>query len=121
MKYAARAGRDGCRVSDAAMRLLRRHTWPGNVRELENTIWRALVLGVGPTVEAGDLPEVLRDPAGARPAPGAGALADVEREHILRTLGSVGGNKARAARVLGLDRKTLYRRLAQYARRNGEH
>jgi DNA-binding NtrC family response regulator len=117
-KYAARAGRDGCRMSDVAMRLLRRHTWPGNVRELENTIWRALVLGVGPTVEAGDLPEVLRTPAAARPAPGAGALADVEREHILRTLGSVGGNKARAARVLGLDRKTLYRRLAQYARHN---
>jgi two-component system response regulator RegA len=57
-------------------------------------------------VEANGPPEALR------------ALADVEREHILWTLGAVGGNKARAARVLGLDRKTLYRRLAQYSRRN---
>ncbi len=120
-KYAARAGRDGCRVSDAAMRLLRRHPWPGNVRELENTIWRALVLGAGPTLEAGDLPEAIRESGAARPEPGAGALADVEREHILRTLGSVGGNKARAARVLGLDRKTLYRRLAQYVRLGSRH
>jgi len=63
-------------------------------------------IGAGPAVEADDPPEALR------------TLADVERAHILRTLDAVAGNKARAARVLGLDRKTLYRRLAQYARRD---
>ena len=66
------------------------------------------VVGAGPAVETDGPPEALR------------TLADVEREHILRTLGAVGGNKARAARVLGLDRKTLYRRLAQYGRRDSE-
>jgi len=114
-KHGGKLGKVGCTVSNEAMTLFRRHTWPGNVRELENIIERALVLGTGTILTVEDLPAALTD----RPPPNAGAapgrrLADVEREHIARTLRSVAGNKAAAARVLGLNRKTLYRKLAQH-------
>jgi transcriptional regulator of acetoin/glycerol metabolism len=97
------------------MALLRRHTWPGNVREMENAIERALVLGTGRVINVEDLPDTLRE----QPPPNGTSvtgrrLADIEREHILRTLRAVKGNKAAAARVLGLNRKTLYRKLTQH-------
>jgi len=114
-KYGARLGKPGCTVSPEAMALLHRHTWPGNVREVENVIERALVLGTGSVIDTRDLPDRLRD----QPPPnGCGIagrrLADVEREHILRTLRAVHGNKAAAARVLGLNRKTLYRKITHH-------
>ena len=114
-KHAAHLGRPGCTVSDEAMLVLRRHTWPGNVRELENAIERALVLGTGPEIGIEDLPDSLRrqTPSIARGDIGR-PLADVEREHILRTLRAVKGNKSAAARALGLNRKTLYRKLRQH-------
>jgi transcriptional regulator of acetoin/glycerol metabolism len=81
---------------------------------LENVIERALVLGDGSHVTLDDLPDSVRD----RPSPsgraGGRRLADVEREHIVSTLRAVAGNKAAAARVLGLNRKTLYRKLTQH-------
>jgi transcriptional regulator of acetoin/glycerol metabolism len=94
--------------------LLRKHRWPGNVRELENVIERALVLGTGPVITIEDLPEGLRESSSAAGCAGGRRLADVERDHIVRTLRDVVGNKAAAARVLGLDRKTLYRKLIQH-------
>ena len=113
-KHGAKVGKPDCTVSDDVMAVLRGHTWPGNVRELENVIERALVLGEGSCVTLDDLPDSVRD----RPAPsgmaGGRRMADVEREHIVRTLREVEGNKAAAARVLGLNRKTLYRKLAQH-------
>jgi DNA-binding NtrC family response regulator len=114
-KHGGKLGKLGCAVSNDAMALLRHHSWPGNVRELENVIERALVLGTGTVLDVEDLPASVRD----RPSPNApGAstrrLAEVEREHIADTLRSVAGNKAAAARVLGLNRKTLYRKLAQH-------
>jgi transcriptional regulator with PAS, ATPase and Fis domain len=113
-KHGAKLGKPGCTVSAAAMSDLRRHRWPGNVRELENTIERALVLGAGDVIDVADLPDSIRG-APSKPAGVDGRrLADIEREHIAGTLESVAGNKAAAARVLGLDRKTLYRKLAQH-------
>ncbi len=115
-KHGRRLGRSGCTLSPEAMGVLRRHHWPGNVRELENAIERALVLGRDDVLWIDDLPETLRArPAGAphldgRPVP----LSEVEREYILRTLRTVHGNKAAAARLLGVDRKTLYRKLELY-------
>ena len=94
--------------------MLRKHRWPGNVRELENVIERALVLGTGPVITVDDLPEALRESPPASGHGGSRRLADVERDHIVRTLRDVVGNKAAAARVLGLDRKTLYRKLIQH-------
>jgi DNA-binding NtrC family response regulator len=116
-KHGARLGKPECSVSSDVMTVLRRHHWPGNVRELENVIERALVLGAGTVITLDDLPDGLREQPLTSASPAAGQrLADVEREHIDRTLRAVAGNKAAAARVLGLDRKTLYRKLTQ--RRN---
>jgi DNA-binding NtrC family response regulator len=115
-KHGSKLGKLGCTVSVDAMAVLRRHTWPGNVRELENVIERALVLGTGTVIDVEDLPATLRDrlqSANVVGAPGR-RLADVEREHIVRTLRSAAGNKTAAARMLGLNRKTLYRKLAQH-------
>jgi len=104
-------------IEPAAMEALRRHDWPGNVRELENVIERAIVLRQGDTIGLADLPPELRGRPVAveleRPA-SAASLAGIEREHILRTLHAAGGNRAAAARLLGVDRKTLYRKLKLY-------
>ena len=101
----------------AAARLLGYH-WPGNVRELENCMERAVALAGHDQITVDDLPERLRDyrrfdlaePTDAALLP----MEEVERRHILRVLAAVGGSKAAAAAVLGLDRSTLYRKLDQY-------
>jgi two-component system, NtrC family, response regulator HydG len=118
-KHRRRLGRGPCTVSLEAMEALRRHAWPGNVRELENALERALVLGRDDVIWPHDLPEAIGrpQPPGGEPPAGNRALEDVEREHILTTLRSLKGNKAAAARVLGLDRKTLYRKLDRYGER----
>jgi two-component system response regulator AtoC len=86
-----------------------------HVRELENVIERALVVGAGTVITLEDLPDGLREQPTTNGSPAGGQrLADVEREHLDRTLRAVSGNKTAAARVLGLDRKTLYRKLTQH-------
>ena len=115
-KHGRRLGRSGCTLSSEALDVLRRHNWPGNVRELENAIERALVLGRDDVLWIDDLPETFRlRPAGAPRLDGQPvSLSEVEREYILKTLRAVRGNKAAAARLLGVDRKTLYRKLDLY-------
>ena len=123
-KHGRRLGREGCTLSPQTMEALRRHPWPGNVRELENALERALVLGRDNVLWVEDLPESVRARPSTRPFVHNGLprpLSEVEREHILRTLRELHGNKAAAARLLGLDRKTLYRKLEQYGiRRKSE-
>lgn len=113
-KHGDKTGRRDCTVSEDVMARLRCHAWPGNVRELENVIERALVLGAGSRITLDDLPESLRDSPSQSVQTGGRRLADVEREHIVHTLRAVAGNKAAAARVLGLNRKTLYRKLTHH-------
>jgi two-component system, NtrC family, response regulator AtoC len=123
-KHGRRQGKPAAGIDADSLEALRRHDWPGNVRELENCIERALVLGHEQTIGLGDLPPALRLTSGASrtdesnpPADLAvqgASLADLEREHILRTLRAVNGNRAAAARLLNVDRKTLYRKLKQY-------
>jgi DNA-binding NtrC family response regulator len=113
-KHGAKIGKSDWTVSDEVMAVLRRHTWPGNVRELENVIERALALGASPLITLDDLPDRFTDRPSHSGRVGGRRLADVEREHIVRTLRAVAGNKAAAARVLGLNRKTLYRKLTQH-------
>jgi DNA-binding NtrC family response regulator len=96
------------------MAAIRRHSWPGNVRELENVIERALVLGTGSLITLDDLPDSLKSQPAHIGHAGGRRLADVERDHIVHTLDAMDGNKAAAARVLGLNRKTLYRKLTQH-------
>jgi two-component system response regulator HydG len=117
-KHGRRLGRTGCTLSPEALDVMQRRAWPGNVRELENLIERFLVLGRGNTLRPEDIPVERREPSRPPVASPAGAvrtLADVEREQILAALEAASGNKSVAARMLGLDRKTLYRKLELYA------
>jgi len=121
-RCAARDGGQRVGLSRGAAEKLRAYAWPGNVRELESCIERAVVLAEHEEILVEDLPERIRryggphvlasgeDPAGLVP------MEVVERRHIARVLESVGGNKAVAARILGFDRKTLYRKLERFDR-----
>jgi DNA-binding NtrC family response regulator len=103
-------------ISDDAMRRLIAYDWPGNVRELENAIERAVAMGSGPVVHVGDLPSNLHYPSSER-VPEKDELLpmeELERRAILRTLRETGGDKLAAARMLGIGKTTLYRKLKQY-------
>jgi DNA-binding NtrC family response regulator len=100
------------RLSDGAIEVLRNHAWPGNVRELENTIERLVLFSPGTVIDVADLPTDL----GGRSASvedevfaGLPPLDEVERRYLLRVLDAVRGNRTRAAEVMGIDRRTLYR------------
>ena len=110
----AELGRRPPTLSPEAQALWDRHPWPGNVRELRNAVERLLVLHDGGVVEADDLPPELRVHAG-RPAPGtlAAAVAALERERIAAAMAASGGNKAAAARALGISRPTLDKKLRE--------
>jgi DNA-binding NtrC family response regulator len=111
-------------VSTEAMEALLDQPWRGNVRELRNVLERGAVVARGPVVQLGDLG---LPPKGAAQAPaqgGAGplpSLDEVEKRHIASVLASTGGNVSQAARVLGIDRVTLYNKMRKYTlRRDGE-
>ncbi len=106
-------------VGGETLRLLQSYPWPGNVRELRNALERAIALSPDSEISIGDLPPRIRD--GARSAAlVAGAverhlsLRELEREYIMEVLRQAGGNKTRAADILGMDRKTLYRKLNEF-------
>jgi DNA-binding NtrC family response regulator len=105
-------------------RILLGYPWPGNVRELENVIERGLTLCRGDEIRPDDLPNHVRERKSNDFLATAMArrmnLAELEREYIERVLEEEGGNKTRAAQRLGLDRKTLYRKLDEYARARGK-
>ncbi|RMH41338.1 MAG: sigma-54-dependent Fis family transcriptional regulator [Deltaproteobacteria bacterium] len=120
-KHAARATPPRVlRLAPDAQRALLAFPWPGNVRELENVIERCVALASGEEIRADDLPQHVRERRDTDFLAGAVArrltLAELEREYILRVLDDEGGNKTRAAARLGLDRKTLYRKLEDYKR-----
>jgi two-component system response regulator AtoC len=102
--------------SKEALAALQHHTWPGNVRELENAVEHAAILCVTPQVLPEDLPGELREKAvetGAAPAAPM-TLDDLEKQHILMVLRECGGHRGRTADVLGINRRTLYRKLIEY-------
>jgi DNA-binding NtrC family response regulator len=91
------------------------HSWPGNVRELEHAITAAVAAARYDHVRSADLPSSVQREAPSRDDEAKLVpLSELERQHILEVLRSVGGNRALAARFLGLDRKTLYRKLKAY-------
>jgi DNA-binding NtrC family response regulator len=106
----------------ATMTLLERYHWPGNVRELENVIERTVSLAPGPLIMPDDLPDAVRKADGA-PAGGDESLLtldEVEKRHLSRVLRETGGNKVRAAKILGIDRRTLYRMAERFGIELGE-
>ncbi len=128
--YAAKNNRRLEGVSDDVIRCFEAHAWPGNVRELENVIERAVILARGPVIEVKDLPEALAaqlsvllerperaesgDAAYLRIRVGT-PLAEVEQRLLDETLRLTGNNKAEAARLLGIDPKTVFRKLKREA------
>jgi DNA-binding NtrC family response regulator len=112
-RFAEAFGRPTPEFSEAALRALRAYAWPGNVRELENVVQRVVVMCEGDTVGVRDLPPLMR--VGAPPEGSLGRpLSDVEHEHICNVLATCDGNRSRAARILGIDRKTLRAKLAAH-------
>jgi len=105
-------------VSEAALAMLMDYAWPGNVRELENIIERAVTLSRGEKISPDDLPASVQGARGDRRVLDEAAektlpLHDLEKEYIKKVLDKCGGNKYQAAHALGIDRKTLYRKLAE--------
>jgi two-component system response regulator HydG len=105
-------------VGEAALAMLMDYAWPGNVRELENVIERAVTLSRGDKISPDDLPAAVQGARGDRRVLDEAAertlpLHELEKEYIKKVLEKTGGNKYQAAHALGIDRKTLYRKLAE--------
>ena len=120
--YAAKHGRAHLTLSAEALGVLKVYDWPGNVRELANTVERAVIVAAsGGAVTAADLPEALRAAVELqRRAVQRLTLAELEAEYVRETLAATKGNKAAAARLLGISRKNLYEKLARAAGRKKE-
>jgi DNA-binding NtrC family response regulator len=110
-KYAAAAHKPVTGVAPEVLERFRRHDWPGNVRELENLIERAILLNTKTTIMIEDLPDAFAKPA---PSTVACSLKDVERHQILEALEKTGRNVRAAAELLGISRRTVYRKAAEY-------
>jgi len=120
----ARLGKSDVELDAEALEVLREYDWPGNVRELLNVLRRSSLFAISDTIDADLVRRMIAasvfgnaresDPSQA-PSDGTRAsLAEVEREHIERVLGEMGGNITRAAAALGIDRRTLQRKLRGY-------
>ena len=109
-------------ISQDAMARLMAYDWPGNVRELENAVERAVALGSGPILHVADLPSNLQLGTGERLPENDELvpLEELERRAILRALREAGGDKLAAARLLGIGKTTLYRKLKQYETQSRE-
>ena len=106
------------RFSPAALAVLARYRWPGNVRELIHAVQQSIVLTDADVIEPEDLPAAITL-GGTDNAPAAGetpSLREMQRRYVLSVMERVGGNRAQAARLLGISERTLYRLLGRYAR-----
>jgi len=122
-----RFNRPALDLSKEARQYLQDYSWPGNVRELRNHLERAAAISPGDVIEVGQLSGIDGESSGARPGSSAGAatapqsaavtLEELEREHILRVVKESDGNRERAAAILGISARTLYRKLREYETR----
>ena len=139
-KTASRAGKRRTRFEDDALDALMRYSWPGNIRELQNVIERAIVMAEGDVISVADLPPEIqsgqrspraiavdrtrraRDEASSSEEPRGEWIDDdpvVERQALVAALHKCGGNKAQAARLLGLPRSTYFSKLKKHGIRDG--
>lgn len=112
-QFAQRMARQIVRIEPEYIRLMRGHVWRGNVRELRNVVERSLIMAEGESLRADDLPGEFRCGAGG-PAADPVSLGELEQQHIRKILKYTGGNKAEAARLLGIGVATLYRKIDEY-------
>lgn len=120
-RFQQKSGRRVNGITDQALQMLKGYHWPGNVRELENCLERAVIVAAGRTISEPDLPETIR---AHQSPPLSGkleftlplAMEEIEKIVINKTLLLTGGDKAKASRLLGIGRKTLYRKLDEYRR-----
>ena len=112
-QFAARMGKRIDTIDDRYIAALERHAWPGNVRELRNVVERSMIMADGNSLTVDCLAPEFHTATGGT-ASDSLALEDLERRHILRVLEHTGGNKAEAARLLGIGIATLYRKLESY-------
>ena len=123
--YSERFGKEVTRITPEAAERLMSCDWPGNVRELENCVGRAVALSRGEKLDLADLSEPIRSHRATRVPEAVTApeqfvtLAELEARYLRRVLDALEGNKSEAARILGIDRRTLYRRLAKSEERDG--
>lgn len=118
-KAAQKSGLPAPDILPETLAVLTAYAWTGNARELENVIERAVALASGPNLTPDDLPERVRSGSQTstlltRAREHRMTLAELEREYIIETLRLTGGNKSRAAEMLGFDRRTLHRKLDEY-------
>jgi DNA-binding NtrC family response regulator len=117
-KFASRSKSSVRRISSAAMKLLTGYGWPGNVRELENTIERAILLNRTDSLDVADFPEKLSkvEPVGlvTEANPITPTLEFIEKAYIQYVMTQTHGKKSEAAKILGIDSSTLYRKLERY-------
>ena len=107
-------------ISAEAMTAMMEHDWPGNVREIRNILERGAVVSSGPVIQLADLGLPTRSEAAPRPGTLA-SLEEVERRHVSAVLAHTGGNVSQSARILGIDRVTLYNKMKKWGlRRDGE-
>lgn len=123
MERLARATGVQRNISDEALKLLLAYEWPGNIRELENCLERACALTSGPTVHVSDLPTTIQTwKVQTQPSIAANedlgtrvmTLAEIEKNAILQTIDQLNGDKLEAAKLLGIGKTTLYRKLKEY-------
>jgi len=116
-KYTAETKKTVAGFSPQAMDILCRYSWSGNVRELQHTIERAVVLTTNTVILPDDLPEQVRNnayPEDDLPPFKLITLEELEKKYLIRVLKETGGNKSEAAKILGVDRRTLYRMAERY-------
>jgi DNA-binding NtrC family response regulator len=118
-RYAEKCAGPKRSFSHCAMQILQNHSWPGNVRELENVIEYCLTISTNEIIEVDELPtdilnNIAQNSTIQHVGYSGGTLADMEREFIISTLKQFSGNQVKTAEALGIDRRTLYRKLHQY-------
>ena len=120
-KYSTEYGKPISGLTRRAQSRMTTYPWPGNIRELENVIGNACMMTEGKFIDIGDLPDRLqRDFSGLTADEGLLSMEEVQKRHVLRVLNLVGGNKSRAAEILGVGRATIYELLGRMKIENKE-
>ncbi len=116
-KFAKEANKPKIQFSDKALQILKDYNWPGNVRELQNVVQRLVIMTEGNIIDVPDLPSIMRF-SSLRGKGITRTLAEVEAEYIHNVLANVDGNKTKAAKILGIDRKTLREKIKKFLNHN---